>query len=64
MQHALEWAKADATLRRIELYVYATNALAIRLYERHGFITEGRRRGAVRAGDRFVDDLLMACDVS
>lgn len=63
MRRALEWAKARGDLRRIELYVYATNVPAIRLYERHGFVIEGRRRGAVRVGDAFVDDLLMACEV-
>lgn len=63
MQRAIEWAKAEGTLRRIELHVYSTNAPAIRLYESHGFIIEGRRRGAVRVGDGFIDDMLMAYDV-
>lgn len=63
MQRALEWARNRGDLRRIELYVYASNLAAIRLYERHGFVTEGRRRGAIRVGDDFVDDLLMAYDV-
>jgi RimJ/RimL family protein N-acetyltransferase len=61
MQRSIEWAKTKGGLRRIELYVFSTNALAIRLYERFGFMVEGRRKGAVRIGDRFVDDLLMAC---
>lgn len=60
MQRALEWARTTGGLRRIELYVYASNAPAIRLYERHGFVVEGRRRAAIRVGDRLVDDLLMA----
>lgn len=60
LQHAIEWAKTEGALRRIELFVYATNAPAIRLYERHGFIPEGRRRGAIRVGDTYVDDLVMA----
>jgi ribosomal protein S18 acetylase RimI-like enzyme len=60
MQHAIEWAKAKGALRRIELYVFATNRLAIRLYERCGFMIEGRRKDAVRVGDDFVDDVLMA----
>jgi len=60
MQHAMEWASTKGSIRRIELYVYATNARAIRLYDRFGFQVEGRRKGAVRVGDHFVDDLLMA----
>lgn len=61
MQHALECAKAQGNLRRVELWVYASNTPAIRLYERYGFVVEGKRRGAIRAGDLYVDDLLMAC---
>ena len=61
MQSALDWAKAKGALRRIELYVFATNAPAIRLYERFGFTLEGRRKEAVRMGDVLIDDLLMAC---
>jgi RimJ/RimL family protein N-acetyltransferase len=60
MQCAIEWARTEGDLRRIELYVFATNAPAIRLYERFGFMIEGRRKGAVRVGDDFVDDMLMA----
>ena len=60
MRRAIKWAETEGRLRRVELYVYASNAPAIRLYERFGFSTEGRRRSAVRVGDRFVDDLLMA----
>ena len=61
LKHAIEWASTYGRLRRIELYVFASNAAAIRLYERFGFVVEGRRKGAVRVGDLFVDDLLMAC---
>lgn len=60
MQRALAWAEADGALRRIELQVFATNAPGIRLYQRFGFVIEGRRVAAVRMGDQFVDDLLMA----
>lgn len=61
MQRTLKWAKAQGNVRRVELWVYASNAPALRLYERHGFVVEGRRRGAICAGDSYVDDLLMAC---
>jgi RimJ/RimL family protein N-acetyltransferase len=60
MQHALAWAAGEGALRRIELFVFASNSSAIRLYERFGFVVEGRRRDAIRIGGKFVDDLLMA----
>ena len=60
IEGAIEWATGEGALRRIELHVFATNAPAIRLYERFGFMIEGRRKGAVRVGDGFVDDLVMA----
>jgi RimJ/RimL family protein N-acetyltransferase len=60
MQCAIEWATGEGALRRIELYVFATNVPAIRLYERFGFMIEGRRKDAVLVGDRLVDDLVMA----
>ncbi|MGC0154284.1 GNAT family N-acetyltransferase [Chromobacterium vaccinii] len=44
---------------RVELTVRADNEHAIRLYQRHGFQTEGRQRDAVRM-DGFHDLLLMA----
>jgi GNAT superfamily N-acetyltransferase len=46
--------------RRLELDVFATNRGAIGLYEREGFLHEGRRRGAVMVGEAEVDLLLMA----
>lgn len=60
MAHALAWAEADRSVRRIELFVYATNAPAIRLYQRHGFVLEGVRRNAVFDGTAFIDDWIMA----
>jgi RimJ/RimL family protein N-acetyltransferase len=45
--------------RRLELEVFAINTAAIRLYEREGFVHEGRRRGAVIIGDEAVDMVMM-----
>jgi putative acetyltransferase len=56
---ALEWAPT-AGIKRVELYVYARNAPAIALYEKLGFAIEGRRKGFIREGDEFLDDLVMA----
>ncbi|SPE36154.1 Acetyltransferase, ribosomal protein N-acetylase [Burkholderiales bacterium] len=45
---------------RIELWVRSPNARAIRLYEKVGFVEEGRRRDAVRLDGASEDELLMA----
>ncbi len=46
--------------RRIELDVLARNEGAIRLYERLGYVTEGRRRDAVEYADGTGDVVMMA----
>lgn len=45
---------------RVELYVYADNQRAIRLYERHGFVTEGCHRAYSLRNGQYVDTLAMA----
>lgn len=45
---------------RIELDVYASNLAAIALYEKAGFVHEGRRRNALRRDGRFEDIVMMA----
>ena len=50
----------DLQLERIELWVLADNARAIRAYERVGFRREGVRRGHIRWGDDRLDTILMA----
>ncbi len=50
-----------ATLQRVELEVFASNKIAVGLYEREGFVLEGRKRRA-RFLDGAEDDLLiMGC---
>lgn len=60
MQHALTWARQTPDIRRIELFVYVSNVPAQRLYTRHGFVVEGRRRGVIFQNGALVDDLIMA----
>jgi len=51
-------------LRRLVLRVLATNAAARRLYERHSFEIEGAHREAFLLRGAYVDDLVMALDLS
>ncbi len=46
-------------LHRIELEVYAANERAVHVYEKVGFVTEGRRRDAVYKFGRYEDVLIM-----
>ena len=60
MNAALELADSWLMLRRVELEVYADNEGAIRLYQRLGFETEGRKREAAVKDGAYADILLMA----
>jgi len=60
MKALCDYADGWAQILRIELTVFADNERAIRLYERCGFVHEGRHRGyALRAG-AYIDVLSMA----
>jgi ribosomal protein S18 acetylase RimI-like enzyme len=50
--------------RRLTLRVLGPNAPARRLYESAGFVVEGILRGEFRVEDEYVDDVLMARDIS
>ena len=52
-------AARDAALLRVELEVYASNTVAIALYERSGFYHEGRKINARLFNGAFDDVLLM-----
>lgn len=47
-------------LHRVELEVYAFNRRAFRVYEKCGFVVEGRRRDALRWDGEWVDAICMA----
>ena len=59
MAHLMRVAEERA-LPRVELGVYHDNARAVRLYERAGFVVEGRQRMFALRDGTFVDDLHMA----
>lgn len=60
MSRAVQWAKENPVISRVELYTFATNSIAQTLYEKFGFVEEGRRKKFVRFGDQYIDDLVMA----
>jgi RimJ/RimL family protein N-acetyltransferase len=50
----------DQGLERVELDVYASNPIAIRLYEKYGFQVEGRKRKARKLDGEYDDIVMMA----
>ncbi len=38
----IAWARAHPEIEKLGLYVFSTNEAAIRLYQEHGFVIEGR----------------------
>lgn len=60
LKAAVELADNWLNLLRLELTVYADNAAAQRLYQKHGFVLEGTHRGYALRQGRYVDALAMA----
>ena len=50
----------NSGLKRLELEVYADNAPAIRLYEKHGYVQEGLKRYARLLDEQYQDLIVMA----
>ena len=59
-ERACEVAFGELGLHRLELDVYSFNPRAERAYEKAGFRREGVLRDAVRDGEGYADDILMA----
>jgi putative acetyltransferase len=60
MSAALEWARKNTVVRRLELNVFERNTVAIHLYQSFGFQIEGRHRGTHLKSGEFIDSLSMA----
>ncbi len=61
MDALLAWAKQSERVEKIELLVRASNARAIHLYRRCGFVEEGRLRRVIKlSSGEYVDDIAMA----
>ena len=60
LEEVVEWAQASGILRRLQLTVQTRNQAAVHLYQKHGFIIEGRQeRGAYIEEGNFIDVYLM-----
>ena len=60
MEAAMHWADNWAGILRIELTVLVDNQRAIALYERHGFVQEGRMRSHILRDGVFADTYMMS----
>jgi RimJ/RimL family protein N-acetyltransferase len=56
----LRYAFVDRGLHRVQLEVLASNAAAIRVYEKAGFVTDGRMRESAWVRGAFVDEVYMS----
>jgi RimJ/RimL family protein N-acetyltransferase len=64
MQAMMDFAREHPIIRRVQLEVLEANDRARRLYERHGFVVEGRRIGCFqRNAGVFENDIIMAAQV-
>ena len=59
MSWMLDWAFLTAGLHRVELTVYEWNERAQKVYQRLGFVDEGRKRESLWKGGRWWDTIFM-----
>lgn len=60
LKTVLEWAKNDPVVEKVALGVFENNTTAIKLYEKFGFIEEGRRVKEIKISpDKYIDSILM-----
>jgi RimJ/RimL family protein N-acetyltransferase len=60
LDRAIQWARENPILSRIELNVFVENTMAVHLYSKVGFQIEGRRRKSIFRGGKYHDDYVMA----
>ena len=63
MRDVIDWAKAQAFLKWIDLGVFSHNAPARRLYESSGFVECGRTIDSFRVDNHSIDDIQMVLDL-
>ncbi|EQD38772.1 GCN5-related N-acetyltransferase domain protein [mine drainage metagenome] len=55
---AIEWCKFN-NIKKLNLEVFSSNFRAIRLYKKHGFVIEGRKKMQFNIDGKYVDDVFM-----
>ncbi|MFR4350257.1 MAG: GNAT family N-acetyltransferase [Roseburia sp.] len=60
VERTRDFAFGQLKLHRLELDVFSFNPRAKRVYEKAGFKQEGVLRDAIKDGDSYADDILMA----
>ena len=60
MRLLLDFAFGELRLHRVELEVYEENARARAVYEKLGFVVEGRRRDAIFKGGEYKSPVVMS----
>jgi ribosomal protein S18 acetylase RimI-like enzyme len=61
MAHLIDWARSNPKVEKIMLHVRSSNANAISLYEKLGFVVEGVRVKAIKLGPgSYLDNIAMA----
>lgn len=63
LERIIEWANESESIEKIELNVRASNAQAIALYKKMGFLEEVCLKGRVKTEIGYIDDILMALHV-
>lgn len=58
MEKIIEWTKFNG-VEKIELEVFEKNTSAIKLYEKFGFVEEGRKRKYIKTHEGYQDMVLM-----
>lgn len=59
LAYLIDWARQTPSIRKINLRVRVDNLSAIHLYEKYGFLREGRRTREFYLQGQFVDVFLM-----
>lgn len=63
LAYLVNWANAGGLIRKINLHVRVDNASAIRLYQKHGFVVEGRITRSLNVRGEFIDSYLMGLPI-